>query len=107
MSSEERSRRYADNKKVYSAETSPLERKELLKRYGVSYLLFDRERTSPGLMNELIKLGKPVGGTLKLSARRALVRFIHVLTAHETKSELYLFPLRLHKKRLKRAGLGL
>ncbi len=66
VSSEERDRRYADNKKVYSAETSPLEREELLKRYGVSYLLFDRERTSPGLMNELIKLGKPVGGTLKL-----------------------------------------
>jgi hypothetical protein len=66
MSSEERNRRYADNKKVYSAGTSPLERKKLLERYGVSYLLFDRERTSPGLMNELIKLGKPVGGTLKL-----------------------------------------
>ena len=66
VSSEERNRRYADNKKVYSAETSPLEREELLKRYGVSYLLFDRERTSPGLMTELIKLGKPVGGTLKL-----------------------------------------
>jgi hypothetical protein len=66
MSSEERDRRYADNKKVYSAETSPLEREELLKRYGVSYLLFDREHTSPGLMNELLKLGKPVGGTLKL-----------------------------------------
>jgi hypothetical protein len=33
------------------------------------------------------------------------VRFIPVLTAHETNSELYLFPLRLHKKRLKRAGL--
>jgi hypothetical protein len=32
----------------------------------VSYLLFDREQTSPGLMNELIKLGKSVGGTLKL-----------------------------------------
>jgi hypothetical protein len=66
VSSEERDRRYADNKKVYSAETSPLEREELLKRYGVSYLLFDREHTSPGLMNELIKLGKPVGGTQKL-----------------------------------------
>jgi hypothetical protein len=66
ISSEERDRRYADNKKVFSAETSPLERKILLKRYGVSYLLFDREQTSPGLMNELIKLGKPVGGTLKL-----------------------------------------
>jgi hypothetical protein len=66
VSSEERDRRYADNKKVFSAETSPLERKILLKRYGVSYLLFDREHTSPGLMTELIKLGKPVGGTLKL-----------------------------------------
>jgi len=66
MSSEERNRRYVDNEKVYSAETSPLEREELLKRYGVSYLLFDRERISPGLMNELIKLGKTVGGTLKL-----------------------------------------
>jgi hypothetical protein len=66
VSSEERNRRYADNEKVYSAETSPLEREGLLKRYGVSYLLFDREQTSPGLMNELIKLGKPVGGTLKL-----------------------------------------
>ena len=33
------------------------------------------------------------------------MRIIHVLTAHETKSELYLFPLRVHKKRLKRAGL--
>jgi hypothetical protein len=66
MSSEEKNRRYADNQKVYSAETSPLERKKLLERYGVSYLLFDREQTSPGLMNELIKLGKPVGGTLKL-----------------------------------------
>ena len=33
------------------------------------------------------------------------MRFVHVLTAHETKSELYLFPLLLHKKRLKRAGL--
>ena len=66
VSSEEKNRRYADNEKVYSAETSPLEREALLKRYGVSYLLFDREQTSPGLMNELIKLGKPVGGTLKL-----------------------------------------
>jgi hypothetical protein len=66
VSSEDRNRRYADNQKVYSAETSPLERKKLLERYGVSYLLFDREQTSPGLMNELIKLGKPVGGTLKL-----------------------------------------
>jgi hypothetical protein len=66
ISSEERDRRYADNKKVFSAETSPLERKLLLKRYGVSYLLFDREHTSPGLMTELIKLGKPVGGTPKL-----------------------------------------
>jgi len=66
MSSEESNRRYTDNEKVYSAETSPIEREELLKRYGVSYLLFDRERISPGLMNELIKLGKPVGGTLKL-----------------------------------------
>ncbi len=66
VSSEERNRRYADNQKVYSAETSPLERKKLLERYGVSYLLFDREQTSPGLMNELIKLGKPLGGTLKL-----------------------------------------
>jgi hypothetical protein len=66
MSSEERNRRYADIEKVYSAETSPFERGELLKRYGVSYLLFDREQTSPGLMNELVKLGKPVGGTLKL-----------------------------------------
>jgi len=66
VSSEERDRRYADNKKVYSAETSPLEREELLKRYGVSYLLFDRERISPGLMNELTKLGNPVGGMLKL-----------------------------------------
>jgi len=66
VSSEDRNRRYADNEKVYSAETSPLERKKLLERYGVSYLLFDRERISPGLMNELIKLGKSVGGTLKL-----------------------------------------
>ena len=33
------------------------------------------------------------------------MRFIHILTAHETKSELYLFPLLVHKKRLKRAGL--
>jgi len=33
------------------------------------------------------------------------VRFIHVLTVHETKSEVYLFPLLVHKKKLKRAGL--
>jgi hypothetical protein len=66
VSFEDRNRRYTDNQKVYSAKTSPLEREELLKRYGVSYLLFDREQTSPGLMNELIKLGKPIGGTLKL-----------------------------------------
>jgi len=66
LSSEERNRRYADNEKVYSAETSPLERGEILKRYGVSFLLFDREQTPPGLMDELAKLGKPVGGTLKL-----------------------------------------
>ena len=66
MSPEEKSRRYADNEKLFSAETSPLERKKILERYGVSYLLFDREGTSPGLMNELTQLGKPVGGTLKL-----------------------------------------
>lgn len=66
LSPEERNRRYADNEKVYSSKTSPPEREELLKRYGVRYLLFDRERTSPELMKELIKLGKPVGGTTRL-----------------------------------------
>jgi hypothetical protein len=66
MSPEEKSGRYEDNQKVYSEKTPPLERKEILKRYGVKYLLFDRERTSPDLMKELIKLGKPIGGTLKL-----------------------------------------
>ncbi len=66
MPSEENRRRYTDNEKVYSSKTSPPERGELLKRYGVRYLLFDRERTSPELMKELIKLGKPVGGTTRL-----------------------------------------
>ena len=66
MSPEEKSGRYEDSQKVYSAETPPIERKEILKRYGVKYLLFDRERTSPDFMKELIKLGKPIGGTTRL-----------------------------------------
>jgi len=33
------------------------------------------------------------------------MRSIHILTVHETKSEVYLFPLRVHQQKLKRAGL--